>query len=117
MNTRPKPFLRPAKIDDWREFTPDVKSSFHAWVVELEGKPVGIGGVYYQGSMLLAFSHSKEELDDYPLMKARGAKKVLEIIGGRMCYALASPRIPDAAKNLERLGFKHLEGRLYQWKP
>mgnify|MGYP001597580952 FL=1 len=106
---------RPATRQDITHFYPDLKHTFRAWVVENEDKVLGIGGVYYDGDFIIVFSRFEPELEKYPLAKARGVKKIMEIVGDRTCLAIADEKFPESAKLLERIGFKHIEGRVYKW--
>ena len=108
---------RPATREDILLFYPDQTHTFKAWVVENDEKVLGVGGVYYAGDYIVAFSRSEPELDKYPLAKARGLKKIMEIVGDKSCLAIADERFPGSTKLLERIGFKHIEGRVYQWTP
>ena len=107
---------RPATRDDIRLFYPDLKHTFRAWVVENEERVLGIGGVYYDGDFIIVFSRFEPELEKYPLAKARGVKKIMEIVGDKTCLAIADEKFPESTKLLERIGFKHIEGRMYQRK-
>lgn len=115
MKSRHNPVFRPATKKDVEEFYPEASQTFHAYVVEINGEVLGIGGIYYIGNFLVAFAKNKPELDAYPFTKARGAKKIMNIIGDRYCIAFADTKIPEAPKLLERLGFQHVEGNTYQW--
>lgn len=106
---------RPATRQDIDFFYPDLKHTFKAWVVENEEKVLGIGGVYYDGGFIIVFSRFDPELDKYPLAKARGLKKIMEIVGGKTCLAIADEKFPGSTKLLERIGFKHVDGRVYKW--
>ena len=108
---------RPATRADIQLFYPDLKHTFKAWVVENEERVLGIGGVYYDGDFIIAFSRFDPELDKYPLAKARGLKKIMEIVGDKTCLAIADEQFPESTKLLERIGFKHIEGRVYKWTP
>lgn len=108
---------RPATRDDILLFYPDLKHTFRAWVVENEEKVLGVGGVYYEGEFIIAFSRFEPELDKYPLAKARGLKKIMEIVGDKSCVAVADEKFPGSGKLLERIGFRHIEGNVYKWTP
>ena len=107
--------FRPATRADIEAFYPNLTQTVRAWTVELNGEPLGVGGVYYQGDIAVAFSAFKPELDKWPMTKLRGLKKIMEIVGDRSCIAIADEKFPDAPKLLERIGFQHIEGRTYKW--
>ena len=107
--------FRPATAQDIRFFYPELRFTFRAWVAEDETGLLGIGGVYYDGNNTVAFSRYDEEINKYRLAKAQGLKKIMEIVGDRSCLAIADPNIPGSENLLERVGFKHIEGRVYKW--
>lgn len=106
---------RPATRQDIDSFYPNLKHTFKAYVVENDKKVLGIGGIYYEGDFIIVFSRFDPELKKYPLAMARGAKKVMEIVGGKTCLAIADENIPESENLLRRLGFRHIEGRVYKW--
>ena len=106
---------RPATRKDINHFYPHLKYTFKAVVAENEDKVLGIGGIYYDGDSIVVFSRFDPELKTYPLALARGAKKIMKIVGEKTCYAVADENIPESQNLLERLGFKHIEGRVYKW--
>lgn len=91
--------------------------------MENEEKLLGIGGVYYDGDFIIAFSRFDPELRKYPLAMARGTKKIMEIVKDKSCLAIADESIEGSSKLLERLGFKPIDGhnpkggRVYKWTP
>ena len=108
---------RPATRSDIQFFYPQMTHTFKAWVAEDDEGVLGIGGVYYQGEYIIAFSRFDKDIEKYPLAKARGLKKIMEIVKDKPCIAIADERFPGAPELLERIGFKHLDGRVYQWTP
>ena len=104
-----KATIRPATRADveayWQRPVP---GTLRAVVAELDGKPVGIGGVYYEGGVRLAFSEYKDELRNDKRTKARGVKMIMEILNSIKgpVYAAVCPDEPTAPSLLARLGFK-----------
>ena len=96
-------------------FYPNCPWTFKAETVELDGKVVGVGGVYYQNERIIAFSSYKPELDAFPIAKVRGIKRIMKIVGDKPVFAFADERFPGAPALLERLGFEKVEGRIYRW--
>ena len=110
-----RPSFRPATREDIEAFQPGLKQTVRAYAIEIDGKTLGVGGVYYEGPNAVVFSKYLPELDKYPKAKLLGIRKILEIVGDRPCFAVADEKFPGAPKLLERLGFKHVEGRIYRW--
>jgi len=115
MKKRPNPTFRPATADDIKEFFPDNEYNAHAWVVEIPGEVLGIGGIFYTKESVVAFSDNKPELEKYPFTMARCAKKIMEIIGDRQVIAMVGPKYPGSHKLLGDLGFEHIEGNVYRY--
>lgn len=115
MKSRPKPVIRYAKKRDIEALYPDASQTFRAIAVEIDGRTLGIGGVYYSGNVLVAFVRIEPELNLYPVTIWRASKRFIGLIGGRHCIAFADEQKPNAVKFLERLGFQHVEGNKYQW--
>lgn len=89
--------------------------SVRAWVVELDGRVLGIGGISYDGWQIIVFSQYDPELDKYPVTKVRGVKKILEIMGDLPAIAVPAKEHPNAPGLLERLGFSKRGDGTYQW--
>jgi len=109
------PKFRPATREDVVQFYGEGFSpSFRASVVEVDGRVLGIGGLYYKNEMAVAFAKYDDELAKYPLARARGAKEIMRIIGKRSCMAKVDSK-PESAEVLGKLGWEHLEGDFYRW--
>ncbi len=107
----------PATRQDIEQFYgPGFKWTFRAYAARDEDQTLGVGGIYYDGEYIIVFSSFKPEIEKYPLAKARGLKKIMEIVGDRECYAIADANFPSAPELLERIGFEHVEGRIFRWK-
>ena len=96
-------------------YGPEFRWTFRAWAAKLGDETLGVGGLYYTPEHVIAFSSFTPKMKEFPLAMARGVKKIMAIVGNRPCYAIADENIPDAPKLLERIGFEHLEGRIYRW--
>jgi hypothetical protein len=122
MTTQARVIFVPATRKDLEVFYPhDFPWTFKAVaarIVDADGgeETVGIGGVYYDRNNVVAFSSFDPKIDAFPVAKARGVMKVMEIVRNRPCVAIASEDHPGAPKLLERLGFEQLDGRIYRWK-
>ena len=97
-------------------YGPNCKWTFRAFAARLGDETLGVGGIYYEGPHIIAFSSFKPEMDNYPVAKVRGIKKIMGIIGDREVYAIASEQYPDSHGLLKRLGFEHIGGRLFKWQ-
>lgn len=84
--------------------------SMRAYVAVLDGKPIGIGGVFREEHMHVAFSEMKDEMRKYPKDIVRGYYKIFEIIQRyNIVYAIANKKENNARKLITRLGFKLAE--------
>jgi hypothetical protein len=98
------------------------RRSMRALVAVLDGKPVGLAGVYYHQGQVVAFSETKPELQGMRHAIGRGALAVLAMLK-RMnipVLALAQQDIEGSAAFLARCGFEHVEttceGEVYRWR-
>jgi len=112
-SVRPRPVIRPATAADLIAFYGrPPPASVRALVAILDGRPVGVGGLKYEGgadgeTLLVAFSDLRPELRAYPVAIMRAARRVVASMQGRPAIALADPAEPGAPAFLARLGFVH----------
>jgi hypothetical protein len=114
---------RPATAADVREFYPDWKCSFRAWVCELDGQVQGIIGVALLRPVACLFSAFKEPLR--PFLKSLTVLRLIKAVQALVAasrvpvVALAEPGEPTAPDILTRLGFAYLltneDGEIYKW--
>ncbi len=101
--------FRPASAGDAeRYYGKPPALSFRGYVAVKDDQVVGIGGVYYDGPIRIAFSEFKDEMrsDRRALVKGtRMLMKFIDTIKGPV-YAVASQSEPTAANLLSRLGWK-----------
>lgn len=97
------------------------KRTMRAFVGILDGKPVGLAGIYYREGQIVAFSETKPEMQGFRHAIGRGALAVIGMLR-RMnlpVLALAQQDIPTAPGFLERCGFEHVDttcqGEVYRW--
>lgn len=110
------PVIRPATEADIRLFYGRAEWSFRALAAELDGEVLAVGGIYYDGPNIVAFSSVKPGANlEYPFTAARMTRKIMEIVDGRACFAIASQKFDTAPALLERLGFERIEDRVYRW--
>lgn len=119
---RSSPVIRPATLADIEAFSPtQMKPTLKAWVGEVDGKIIGLGGFAFSGGRWFGFCDLNEEARKYKLTIARTARMVMEEAkkqGIRFVYAEVDKDIPGAARWLKSLGFS-LDPRslsLYRWE-
>lgn len=97
--------------------------SSYTFAAKLEGRTIGLAGVYLDGSERIAFSDMKEEL--------RSRKKdIIRLSRANMCairqraksvIAIANPKEPTSQTLMKHLGFEHIGtthfGEAYKWHP
>lgn len=106
--TRSEPTFRPATAADAvAYFGGPPKLSFRGFVAELDGEIIGIGGVYYDNGVPIAFSEMREPMRRYRKARAKACRiltRFFDQLGGKV-YAVACPTEPTAAALLAKLGF------------
>lgn len=105
------PEVRPATLADVLSFygarpTTTVK----AYVAELDGEVIGIGGIEYVGMTKVAFIWAKPELKAYPILMTKFARKIVN--ENSPVIALPDPEEPTADRFLTHLGFER-QGEIY----
>lgn len=108
------PEIRPATARDFVAFygAPPA-TTVRAYVADLDGDILGIAGISFHGSLLIAFSDIKPEMRKFPITIMRGARKVLDMTRAPI-LAYPDPDIEGAPRLLERLGFVNLDGTVYR---
>lgn len=100
-----RPELRPATPGDIEAFYGGAPHpEMRAYVAELEGRVIGIGGTYRHDGRDVAFSDLKPEMKRYRRAIVEGARLFQREFGA--CIALADPQEPGAERLLTRLGFQ-----------
>lgn len=92
-----------------------------AWVMELDGKIVALGGVAYLCGRWYAFFDYQEEASNYKIKMLRAIKSGMDEMrrdGVKFIYAEADTDKPKAIKLLTSLGFEHdpITQYLYRWR-
>tara|TARA_Y100000310_G_scaffold257594_2_gene265693 strand:+ start:2881 stop:3189 length:309 start_codon:yes stop_codon:yes gene_type:complete len=91
-------------------------NTFRAYAAVLDGEVLGVAGLYYTNSEAVAFSHGKPgAAEKYPVTAARLTHMVMKLIRNHPCKAVTADGIDTAPEFLERLGFKHLDGKVWLW--
>lgn len=114
--------IRPATSEDIDRFSPlRNKPSIKAWVAELDGKLIGLGGVALYGGRWYAFLDLEEEMRPYKMTLMRAAKRFfaeMRLQGVKFVYAEADLEESNAPRWLGSLGFSvdPRSGYLYRWR-
>jgi type IV secretory pathway VirJ component len=113
------PSIRPATRADLEALYGDeIKPyTYRAWAAVLDGEVLGLAGMVYADDEVTVFSHGIEgAIEKYPVTAARMTVMVMKAIKGHTCKAEANEDIENAPAFLERLGFKHLDGKVWLWE-
>lgn len=78
--------------------------SFKGYVALLDGKPIGIGGVFFHGHPV-AFSEMKDEMRPRLKDKARAVRVLERLIESYRCPVFAVAAEPTSIALLTKLGF------------
>lgn len=101
--------IRPATAEDARTFYGGApKMSFRGFVAELDGELVGLGGVYYQNGVPIAFTEIRPAMRPYRKAIAKGCRMIVKLLDDLRgpVYAVACSTEPTAPYLLAKLGFK-----------
>lgn len=88
-------------------------------VVVLDGdEPIGICGLYTGSDRFVFFGEVTDEVRAKPKAMVRAARAVLEQARGLKApvHSLADPKVKNAARFLERLGFERVQGDVFRLK-
>lgn len=100
--------IRPATMKDAHEYwggNPPMRS-MRGFVAVLDGRVIGIAGVYYDGRAQVAFSEIKEEMKAHKKDIVRGTRRVMAMIRERGLAVWATCGDERSARFVERCGFK-----------
>lgn len=122
-HSRRQPEIRQATAEDLVAFYgyPQERST-KAFVAVLDGKPVAIAGVCYEGRGRPPrfYSEMKPEMRPYRKAIVRGARLMLDSLRGMHALAIASQEEPGSVRLLLHLGFKYLasnsQGDIFVWR-
>lgn len=79
--------------------------TFRGYVALLEGEPVGVGGIFWQGQTPIAFSEMKEAMQPRTKDKARAARKLEGFIKSYKVPIYAIATEPTSVPLLSKFGF------------
>jgi hypothetical protein len=104
------PVIRQATADDLIAYYGEApQHSMKAYVVILDGKPIGIAGVSYQvreeAGRVKLFSEMKPEMRRYKKTMLKGAREMLKAFAVPGMVAVANPEEGNSRKLLASLGF------------
>lgn len=98
-------------------------NSFRGIVAVEDGKVIGIGGLFYEGKNLVAFSDMKPEMRKHRKDMARSCRMLIDMVreAKRPVYAVADPNEPTSPYLLAKLGFEPTgmfgpSGEILKWK-
>lgn len=114
--------IRPATRADIEAFSdmPD-KPTIRAYVAEMDGKVIGMGGMAFQKGRWIAFCDLTPESRKLKVSIVKTAGRIMDDAmksGVRFVYAQPDLNEPGAIRWLERLGFEpdpRSGGLLYRW--
>lgn len=123
MTVRPVVKIRPATREDIDTFS-DLKNkpTIKAYVGEIDGEIVGIGGLAFSQGRWFGFCDLTDKARGHKMTIARMGKRIMadaREMGIRFVYAQADQNEPTALRWLTSLGFE-LDPRtlsLYRWRP
>jgi len=100
--------IRTATAKDAHDFYGKPPSnSFKGFVAVKSGRVIGIGGVFYTKTGLIAFSDMKPEMRQHKKAIVKGCRMIMDMVKNAEVpvYAVANDNEPTANNLLERLGF------------
>lgn len=113
--------IRQATEKDVRNYFDGVAPirSMRAFAAILDGRVIGIGGVYFDGKNMVAFSDIKDEMKKYKKDIVRGARIIMDMIASRNIAVFAICADDRAVQFVNHLGFDVVgetpDGRLMIW--
>ena len=113
--------IRQATEKDVRNYFDGVAPirSMRAFAARLDGRVIGIGGVYFDGKNMVAFSDIKDEMKKYKKDIVRGARIIMDMIASRNIAVFAICADDRAVQFVNHLGFDVVgetpDGRLMIW--
>lgn len=116
--------IRAATAQDFVEhFKQPSQRTVRAWVVEENGRVLGIGGFYLDAGRAVMFAEIANDARTRCQWPARAmltsARHVLQqaMKTGMPIYAVADPSVENSVKLLERIGFVQGYKETYVWAP
>lgn len=94
------------------------RPTLQAVVLEVDGELLAMGGIYYHGNRIIAFSDLKPGAEKYGLSIMRGSKMIVELMRKkrRPIYAVREEGLDSAPGFLAHFGFEQT-GEYYEWRP
>lgn len=111
MNIRP--VTRADLVALWE--TEDIGRSVRGFVAEKDGEVLGLTGLMYLPTTVIAFADMKVEGHKYPMSIMRITKLMVGLMRevNVPIFAAADPNLPNSRAFLERVGFERVAGVQY----
>lgn len=116
-----EPKFRAATYEDLRDWYGEVPAyTIRAWVLEVDGKVLGVGGLaYLKGRPNHLFTEWKPELKRWPLAMVKAMRRGLSHLHGVPALARIHPDEPGAERISQMMGLTRAgedkEGIIYRW--
>jgi N-acetylglutamate synthase-like GNAT family acetyltransferase len=121
-----KPVIRKATKQDIDEFAdsinvPRASQTVRAWVGEVDGEVLGIGGFARHQGRWIAFCDLKDKARTYKMTIVKTARMIMDEAqksGIKFAYATVDPEEANAVRWMESMGFERdpRSGVLMRWK-
>jgi hypothetical protein len=115
--------VRPIKRGDFEAvYGYPPSRTLKGFCAELDGRPIGVAGIYYLPDHVVAFCNVTPDCGRYKAAMASGYRKFKELLDGLAIpvVAIADPSIPSSENLLMRCGFKYLHkgpnGEVFVWQ-
>lgn len=115
--------IRPANVQDVIAiYGHPPRHSMKAYAAEIDGKTVGVAGLYYAPDSIIAFSNAHPDYRNHKIGAAKMTLKILDLLHRTNVpvMAVADKDIPTSEDFLLRCGFEYLmrtsEGEVYVWQ-
>jgi N-acetylglutamate synthase-like GNAT family acetyltransferase len=112
--------IRPMSPEDLRQWWGDVEitRTVRGFTAEKDGQVLGVAGLMYMPSAIIAFAEMGEDCQKYPMTIMRIARLMRELMRGRIApvFAVADTNWPNSEAFLEHVGFERVAGRQFVFK-
>jgi N-acetylglutamate synthase-like GNAT family acetyltransferase len=112
--------IRPLTREDMLAFwqAGALERSVRGFVAEKDGQILGVTGLIYMPSVIIAFAEMRVDGQKYQMSIMRIAKRMQALMRESRApiFAVADPDLPNSMAFLERVGFEQVVGRQYCFK-